>query len=78
MTSDAVGFLIGIISNQYVAGSIIVKHLNDLGPVCVLTVYGPIKSTSTLFQGSTWECLTGRSLYYFLCGFTVWHILHEE
>jgi hypothetical protein len=32
MTSVAVGFLIGIISNQYVAGSITVKHLNDLDP----------------------------------------------
>jgi hypothetical protein len=53
MTSVAVGFLIGIISNQYVAESIIVKQLKDLDPVCVLTVYGPIKSTSTLFQGST-------------------------
>jgi hypothetical protein len=59
MTSVAVGFLIGIISNQYVkiAGSITatVKHLTDLDPVCVcvLTAHGPIKSTSNLFQGST-------------------------
>jgi hypothetical protein len=33
MTSVAVGFLIGMFSNQYVAGSITVKHLNDLDPV---------------------------------------------
>jgi hypothetical protein len=33
MTSVAVRFLIGIILNQYVAGSITVKHLSDLVPV---------------------------------------------
>jgi hypothetical protein len=83
MTSVAVGFLIGIISNQYVkiAGSITVKHLNDSDPVCVLTAHGPIgpiKSTPTLFQGSTWEFVAGRFPYCFLCNFVVWHILHVE
>jgi hypothetical protein len=58
------------ISNQPVAGSIIVRAIRDCVMDGVFTVKGPTKSTQPMTQGSDSAILEGNNPY-FLCSYFV-------
>jgi hypothetical protein len=64
------------ISNQLVAGSIIVRHMNSITvPSLPFMVYGPIKSTQRVCHGLVITCLGGNLPYCFCFLLSTWHFL---
>ena len=71
--------LLGIcaISNQLVAGSIIVRHHNLSGFFTFWgIVYGPIRSTHRVSQGFVSACLGGSLPYFWFFFFALWQVGH--
>ena len=66
------------ISNQLVAGSIIVRHIKSiLEPSLPLRVYGPIRSTHNAAQGVVMASLGGTWPYFWLCLLFTWQDLQD-
>ena len=78
ITVCTVALPIGTASNQPVIGSIMVRALRCLGPLGVLTVQGPTRSTSTLHQGVESIVFGGKCPYFLQIFLLSWHCLHVE
>ena len=68
---------ISTISNQPVAGSIIVRHHKVKAFLYfLLSVYGPMRSTHRVSQGSASACFSDKNPYFFVYLFVIWHVEH--
>jgi len=68
-----------LISNQPVAGSIIVVHFKGgiLTPLILLLIlHGPMRLTHSLSHGFTSAVFSGRRPYFFTCFFSFWQMAH--
>ncbi len=64
------------ISNQLVAGSIIVRHMKSISfPSLPLSVYGPIRSTHRHSQGVSTTGFGGSFPYFSFRFLLIWHVL---
>ena len=64
------------ISNQLVAGSIIVRHMKSISvPSLPFMVYGPMRSTQRVCHGFLITCLGGNLPYCFCLFLLTWHFL---